>query len=61
MVVFILYLYKKVNIIEKCGTIDYYKDVKVGELVFGNKPSATSVKKQLEEQKLFDKIDLIQV
>lgn len=61
MRVFILELYKKKNIIEHCGTIDYYVDEKVGELVFTSKPVACSVKKQLEAQQLFDKVKYIEV
>lgn len=52
-----LELYKKKNIIEKCGTIDYYVDVKVGELIFQNELEAISVSTQLMQQKLFDKIE----
>lgn len=52
-----LELYKKKNIIEHCGTIDYYKEVKVGELIFQNELEAISISTQLMQQKLFDKIE----
>ncbi len=52
-----LELYKKKNIIEKCGTIDYYVDVKVGELFFQNELEAISISTQLMQQNLFDKIE----
>ena len=52
-----LELYKKKNIIQNCGTIDYYEDVKVGELFFQNELEAVSISTQLMQQHLFDKIE----
>ncbi len=60
MIMIILELYKKENVIENCGTIDYYKNVKVGQLCFNNKATATSIKIQLIRQKLFDDIKLLE-
>lgn len=54
-----LLLYKKKNIIEHCGTIDYYIDVKVGELAFLDKEVAESTMQQLLRQNLFSKIEIV--
>jgi hypothetical protein len=57
---YILELYKSKNIIEHCGTIDYYVDEKVGQLYFSSKTVATSIRVQLLRQNLFDKIELVE-
>ncbi|MBO7212616.1 MAG: hypothetical protein J6V44_16660 [Methanobrevibacter sp.] len=54
-----LLLYKKKNIIERCGTIDYYIDIKVGELAFLDKEVAESTMQQLLRQNLFSKIEIV--
>lgn len=56
-----LELYKKENVIEHGGLIDYYKDVKVGDLCFKNKLVATSIRIQLVRQNLFDRVELVEV
>lgn len=63
MKVFVLYLYKKVNIVEKIGEIEVingYEIVKTGELIFNSKKVALSAKEQLLSQRLFDKIELVE-
>lgn len=56
-----LELYKKKNVVEHGGTVDYYKDIKVGDLCFNNKLVATSIRIQLVRQHLFDRVELVEV
>lgn len=56
-----LILYKKKNIIANCGTVDYYKTIKVGELVFMDFDEASLIATQLLQQNLFDEVEQIEL